>query len=53
MSQNWTQALDESSGLYYYYNVLSGETSWENPVPAFDINTSGKHDSFQDEMMLR
>ena len=30
-TSDWTQALDESSGLYYYYNVLSGETSWEYP----------------------
>jgi hypothetical protein len=28
----WTQEMDHSSGLPYYYNEESGETSWDRPT---------------------
>ncbi|XP_041087293.1 rho GTPase-activating protein 12-like [Polyodon spathula] len=30
-SKEWEQHLDETSGQYFFYNSLSGETSWEPP----------------------
>ena len=34
LPQGWHQALDEPSGHSYFYNVCTGETSWEAPVVA-------------------
>nr|XP_057934160.1 rho GTPase-activating protein 27 isoform X2 [Doryrhamphus excisus] len=30
-TSDWEQLVDESSGLPYFYNAMSGETSWEPP----------------------
>nr|XP_061788075.1 rho GTPase-activating protein 27-like isoform X3 [Nerophis lumbriciformis] len=30
-TSDWEQLMDESSGLPYFYNAMSGETSWEPP----------------------
>jgi hypothetical protein len=32
----WEEVLDESTGVYYYYNSLTGETKWEKPVECDD-----------------
>jgi hypothetical protein len=34
LPQGWHQALDETSGHPYFYNVCTGEISWEAPVVA-------------------
>ena len=31
MADQWTEIYDEGSGQYYFYNTVTGETSWENP----------------------
>jgi hypothetical protein len=28
---NWTKEYDPSNDAYYYFNVVSGESSWELP----------------------
>ena len=33
--EKWQQAVDESSGEYYYYNTETHETSWEMPEGGF------------------
>ena len=30
-AEDWIATLDEKSGSYYYYNVETGETSWDPP----------------------
>lgn len=30
----WEQILDEASGAYYYYNHLTGESTWDSPFLA-------------------
>ena len=32
----WTQEMDNSSGLPYYYNAETGETSWDRPTASTD-----------------
>jgi hypothetical protein len=32
MKSDWAEAIDEESGDPYYYNVKTGETTWEKPV---------------------
>lgn len=32
-TSDWEQLVDESSGRTYFYNPMSGETSWEPPEP--------------------
>eukprot|EP00949_MAST-11_sp_MAST-11-sp1_P000596 g596.t1 len=31
VASNWSEAIDPESGHPYYYNTVSGETSWEKP----------------------
>jgi hypothetical protein len=38
MSEQWTPILDESSGQTYYYNTVTGETSWEAPAAVTNDN---------------
>uniref|UniRef100_A0A3P8RWA6 Rho GTPase activating protein 27 n=1 Tax=Amphiprion percula TaxID=161767 RepID=A0A3P8RWA6_AMPPE len=33
---DWEQLVDETSGRPYFYNSMSGETSWEPPEPLTD-----------------
>ncbi|XP_059180949.1 rho GTPase-activating protein 15 isoform X3 [Centropristis striata] len=32
-TSDWEQLVDETSGRPYFYNAMSGETSWEPPEP--------------------
>ncbi|XP_070981099.1 rho GTPase-activating protein 27-like isoform X1 [Oncorhynchus clarkii lewisi] len=32
-TSDWEQCLDVTSGCQYFYNPVSGETSWESPEP--------------------
>ncbi len=32
----WRQALDKSTGKFYYYNKRTKETTW-NPPPTFKV----------------
>jgi hypothetical protein len=31
-SNDWRCTIDSNSGRYYYYNVVSGETTWTKPI---------------------
>lgn len=43
VSSGWKMVLHEESNEYYYWNVLTGETSWEVPdVLAQEIGTSAE-----------
>jgi len=33
LPDGWSQDIDEASGRTYYYNMATGETSWEPPFP--------------------
>lgn len=44
VSSGWKMVLHEESNEYYYWNVLTGETSWEVPdVLAQEIGTSAEN----------
>lgn len=30
--EEWTEVTDDQSGQIYYYNTLTGATSWDNPL---------------------
>ena len=32
LPQNWAELVDQASGSTYFYNSLTGETSWERPA---------------------
>lgn len=34
LGEEWTAYYDETHQAYYWYNKLSGETTWVNPVDA-------------------
>eukprot|EP00966_Prymnesium_polylepis_P149948 3463848-Prymnesium_polylepis.1 len=33
MPEGWLVAVDETTGEKYYYNALTGDSSWERPAP--------------------
>ncbi|KAI3510191.1 hypothetical protein L1887_25722 [Cichorium endivia] len=40
MDSGWKMVLHEESNSYYYWNVLTGQTSWEVPVDLVQVNES-------------
>jgi len=36
---DWKKVLDASSELYYYWNTVTNETSWEKPAPLSGAST--------------
>ena len=49
MPVDWTEAVDPASGNIFYYNTVTGETSWENPFGQAanpkNESTEGKDDT--------
>ena len=37
----WERHVDEASGLPYWHNIETGETTWDNPVPGGGTDTGG------------
>ncbi|XP_065098783.1 rho GTPase-activating protein 27 isoform X2 [Paramisgurnus dabryanus] len=44
-SSDWEKVLDENSGRHYFFNTVSGQSSWDAPE---DINTSDNGDFLKD-----
>jgi hypothetical protein len=32
LPSNWTREVDPATKMVFYFNKLTGESSWENPV---------------------
>ena len=44
MKSDWAEAIDEESGDPYYYNVKTGETTWDKPAGFGEMGTAGDSD---------
>ncbi|CAJ1954685.1 unnamed protein product [Cylindrotheca closterium] len=45
---DWIEAVDEASGQTYFYNTVTGETSWEKPVELMQSDDEGDKDEADD-----
>jgi len=39
-AQDWVEAVDDTSGMTYYYNTVTEETSWERPAELDIVESS-------------
>jgi hypothetical protein len=46
LPEGWVSYIDESSGLTYYSNTITGETTWEYPNPSQVPQDFVDNDSF-------
>ncbi|OWZ19093.1 hypothetical protein PHMEG_0006720 [Phytophthora megakarya] len=44
----WIESQDESSGATYYYNYVTGETSWSKPSTAMETATTSPSHQWQE-----